>query len=160
MNSELRPTEHLEELFHGANAPGHGNKPVRQFRHHRLALVHGTDNAQIRKPAVGNLSADQRVRNDSGHMPPELQHRICHHVHQPNVSASVDEPIAAIDKRPAKRSSRIGILGAGAMPRSRKYTDPSLQSYSDLIPTRGTNRQPTTDRRPPLASGLWLFGVC
>ena len=58
--------------------------------------MHGLYDPQIRKSSVRNFLAYQRVWNDSGHMPPELQHSIRHYIHEPDVPATVDKPITAL----------------------------------------------------------------
>src|SRR5678816_2982828 len=47
VESELRPRQHLGELFEGADAAGERHEGVRQIGHLALAVVHGGDHAQL-----------------------------------------------------------------------------------------------------------------
>ena len=55
VNAELGPAQHLEELLVGAESAGQCEEGVAVLVHHRLALVHRADHAELGDSAMGEL---------------------------------------------------------------------------------------------------------
>ena len=66
-DAELAPGQHLEDLFHGAEAAGQGDEAIGQIEHARLALMHRTDDLQVGQAAMGHTAAQQGNTVLDGH---------------------------------------------------------------------------------------------
>jgi len=125
---EARGIPHLlvgGKTFHErADATGHGNEGVGQVGHHRLARVHGVDDAQVGDAVMGDLAIGQGLRDDADHFPAGGQRRVGHHAHQADVAAAVNQADALLRKqRPhCRRRLRIGGIGANAGPTKHAQT--------------------------------------
>src|SRR5687768_1972515 len=128
MQTELRPAQYLEEFLHSADTAGHGDEAVRQLGHQSLALVHGADHAQFRKPAMRNFLAHQGAWDDAGDITLERKNCVRNNVHQTDVAATVYQPVAAPDKLAAEYTRRLGVNRLGSMARPHKHANISPAS--------------------------------
>ena len=75
-----------------AEAAGEGDEAVGQVGHHRLALVHRTDDPQLGEALVGDLPAHEGLRDDADDLAAGGQHGVGQDAHQADVAAAVHEP--------------------------------------------------------------------
>ncbi len=78
---ELGPAEDFEKFLHGADAAGHRDEGMGRFGHHRFALMHGINDAELRKVSVRNFLFDECRRNDSDNLAVLFQHGISDDTH-------------------------------------------------------------------------------
>src|SRR5260370_18174014 len=123
MYPELRLGDNLEEFVKCTKAAGKCDKPMREIRHQRLALVHTGHFMQLGQPFVCHLPAKQRTRYDPNHFSSTGQYRICHHSHQPHASPSIDQSQPTSKHLLTKRTCRLSILLAHPRIRPGKHTN-------------------------------------
>ena len=76
----------LEKLFQRAGAAGQRDKTVGKIGHHRLAFMHGLDDAKLAQAGVPDLALDQRPRDYADHAPAGGERRIGHRAHQADLA--------------------------------------------------------------------------
>ena len=69
--------------------------------------MHGLYDPQIRQSSVRDFFFNEGFGNDADHLPAMPQHGVRHHSHKPDVAASIDEPVAALDKHARQLARRV-----------------------------------------------------
>ena len=124
VQAELLPREQLEQLVERPGAPGQRDHRVRKLGHHRLALVHGLDDVQLRQPGMRDLALDQPRGDHADHGAAGGQRGIGERSHQPDARAAVDDLELARGDHPAELAGALGVLGRPARARSAEDENP------------------------------------
>ena len=118
MQAELRPRQHLAELFQSFEPARQRDERIRQVSHERLAFVHGAHHVKLRQPVVPDLAFHESFWNDSNRLAAHPQHRVGEHAHQTHIAAAVNEPEVATHQSSGERwqldpGIRMGFLPWG-----------------------------------------------
>ena len=105
--AQLLPRPHLEDLFHGADAPGQRQEGVRVVGHEHLAFVHGLHHVQVLHACMPHFTPHQRVRNHADHPCTVRQRSIGHRAHQAHSATAVHQSATRLRNQSAGRLGRI-----------------------------------------------------
>src|SRR6185437_17122189 len=94
------------------------DETIGQFRHQRLAFVHGFDHAQIAQAAMAHFPGHERFGNDAENIPASRQDGIGDDAHESDIAAAIDESDAAFREFGASRLGRLSINSVAAAARS------------------------------------------
>src|SRR3569833_1152911 len=145
MKSKLRPRHDFEKFLESANAAGHRDESIGQFRHHRLAFVHGFHHAQILDAFVTKFLGHERLGNHADHLAARRKHPVRDYAHQTDVATAIHERNTASRQFTAKIFRRFSVRGiravAGAAEnaealecaRSRHHTNPVVSANPQRI---------------------------
>ena len=120
VDRELRPGEDLHELLQRAVTARQGHEPVRDLRHERFALVHGTDHAQLRETLVADLLLEERLRDHADYLPVSREGGVGSQIHEPHLAAAVDEAHAPVSCGGAESLRHLSVNRAHPLARAAK----------------------------------------
>ena len=107
MAIELGPGQLLDQLFQRADPARQGDKSVCAIEHRLFALVHILDDQHLLDGGQRMFLANEKARNDPGHVAASRQRRPRETAHQSFAAAAIDETNAAGRERPPERLRRI-----------------------------------------------------
>src|SRR5262249_39396845 len=123
LNSQLRPSDGLAELFQRAITAGKGNEGIGEICHERLALVHGLDYMQLGHAAMADFAMHQRLRNHADNFTTFAQRCIGERTHQTDAPAAEDHADATFRQKFTESLRRLLVRRARTDRRTTKNTD-------------------------------------
>ena len=96
VQADLRPGEHLEQLFKSTIAARQGNKSIRDVHQAGFACVHAVHDFQARQPVVHQGGVGEHFGDHADHLAPGLQRAICHRAHHTSASGAISQDQPAL----------------------------------------------------------------
>src|SRR6266478_6494999 len=122
MDSELSPSNDLEEFLQGAEPARHGNESISKVSHDGFSFMHRFRHSQIRQPLEGDFFFDQRLGNNSYDFAARTLNGICQFAHQTHVGSAIHKTDTSGRKRVAQMSGRYPVFWPGPGTRPARYT--------------------------------------
>ena len=114
MAAELLPGHLLDQFLQRADAARQRHEGIRAFEHQPLALVHVGRDDHLLNARQRVLTGLEKIRNDPGDQTAVIQRGLGDRAHQPDRSATIDEPNIVLGERLSQCEGSFDKAGAGA----------------------------------------------
>ena len=108
MLTELTPGPDFKQLFHRSDTAGHGDEPLGELHHHRLARMHGFNDVQFGQLEMRHFLDRHKFRDHTDNFATRIHGCVRHLAHQADAAATIDQRHIALSQTLSDGNRRVG----------------------------------------------------